>query len=152
MMLQAQGVPIFILSDNPDEDIGIVRLDNFGSGSQFRKTIEQLGYEPLHISDIDTICNFNAGSEAYAFGFPGTLSYTEKSYVWRPYWEASFISLPTVSKGTIVENVKSWEFIYKLIHISLVMAKFSIYKFYINLIVGHYQGCAIVVKYLIFFM
>jgi hypothetical protein len=68
------------------------------------KTLLALGYVPITIDDIDSICDLKMNDPIYAFGFPELSLYHQKPFdrtLW--HWSSPTVTLPLVSKG-IVSN------------------------------------------------
>lgn len=87
-------------------DLAILNLDNFAVGHDRVATLKNMGYVPIELSDIDTVCTLQKGQVIYSIGFTGDFfevgrkKLTPKQLL----LESDLISLPIVSEGTVGDD------------------------------------------------
>lgn len=99
----------FVFSEN---DLAIIDLSHSGSGGlEFIKILDQRGYRPILISDIDTVDSKKTGVKIMALGFPEESELPRKDLPKALLnWQSALVTLPVVTKGEYLKLVTEEKF------------------------------------------
>jgi len=94
---------------SPQQDLGVIGLDDNYFTKLFTNKLIQGGYTPITLSDINTLCSIKEGEKIFAVGYPVESEIFNKGALPKPYlsWEGWSVTLPTISWGTIGNVLKN---------------------------------------------
>jgi|SRR3990170_1319482 len=107
---------------SPQQDLGILMLDEIYDSKSFIRALEEKGYIPIEIADIDTICNIKTNEKIFAIGYPDeSLVLNKWQFLPRALlnWESWGVAIPVISYGEIEANSNDTDYFYGNIFVYL---------------------------------
>lgn len=87
-------------------DLAILNLDNRDVGWDKPETLQKMGFIPIDISDVDTLCEVHKDQLIYSIGYTGEIAPIGKKRLTKDQLitESDIVSLPVISQGAIGDD------------------------------------------------